>query len=236
MRVIGRSQAVYRRVGGDEMSMVSPDFGFRCMVRVLTVLATFAVVLTIALAGVSYRVPIAFTFHQDSFGRFLGVRLERGWGILGTTKVVDTANPRSFGPTEHSFFVFKLQRCAYPRDFLIRRVTNETGRQFETYQTGGPELSYQGEFQGTFLSIHCIVPLMLTTMLIYLLLRGPIQRRRYARNNQCVKCGYSVTGNITGVCPECGRVIQEVHASDPDGLRVPSSKTAPSAMSKDGAS
>lgn len=31
--------------------------------------------------------------------------------------------------------------------------------------------------------------------------RGLVQR---ARRGLCVKCGYDLTGNISGVCPECG--------------------------------
>lgn len=35
-----------------------------------------------------------------------------------------------------------------------------------------------------------------------------INRREERRaNGQCVECGYSLTGNRSGVCPECGRRI-----------------------------
>ena len=27
---------------------------------------------------------------------------------------------------------------------------------------------------------------------------------RRARNNLCPRCGYNLTGNVSGVCPECG--------------------------------
>jgi hypothetical protein len=32
------------------------------------------------------------------------------------------------------------------------------------------------------------------------------ERRRDMRrqNNLCVACGYNLTGNVSGVCPECG--------------------------------
>jgi hypothetical protein len=35
--------------------------------------------------------------------------------------------------------------------------------------------------------------------------RGPIRRRRRRRRNQCVHCGYDLTGDVSGVCSECGR-------------------------------
>jgi hypothetical protein len=35
-------------------------------------------------------------------------------------------------------------------------------------------------------------------------------RRRARRNGFCQKCGYNLTGNVSGVCPECGTVIKKV--------------------------
>ena len=34
-------------------------------------------------------------------------------------------------------------------------------------------------------------------------LRGPLRERRW-QNGQCVACGFSLHGNTSGVCPECG--------------------------------
>ena len=36
------------------------------------------------------------------------------------------------------------------------------------------------------------------------LFRGPVRRHRRRRRGLCLKCGYNLTGNTTGVCPECG--------------------------------
>ncbi|HEV8693840.1 MAG TPA: hypothetical protein VGQ93_06605 [Lysobacter sp.] len=38
----------------------------------------------------------------------------------------------------------------------------------------------------------------------FALLRGPLRSYRRHRWELCVKCGYSLTGNTSGVCPECG--------------------------------
>ena len=35
-------------------------------------------------------------------------------------------------------------------------------------------------------------------------LRGPWRRHRRGARGQCVHCGYDLTGNLSGVCPECG--------------------------------
>ena len=35
-------------------------------------------------------------------------------------------------------------------------------------------------------------------------------RRRVQNNSACRKCGYDLTGNVSGVCPECGTAIAPV--------------------------
>ena len=34
--------------------------------------------------------------------------------------------------------------------------------------------------------------------------RGPLRRWRRRREGLCLKCAYDLTGNVSGVCPECG--------------------------------
>ena len=38
-------------------------------------------------------------------------------------------------------------------------------------------------------------------------IRGPLRRWRRPRKGLCVKCGYNLTGNTSGICPECGEGI-----------------------------
>ena len=39
-------------------------------------------------------------------------------------------------------------------------------------------------------------------------IRGPTLRRRYRRKRGlCERCAYDLTGNMSGVCPECGMRI-----------------------------
>jgi hypothetical protein len=37
-----------------------------------------------------------------------------------------------------------------------------------------------------------------------------IKKRREARVGTCAKCGYNLTANVSGVCPECGKPIENV--------------------------
>ena len=44
-------------------------------------------------------------------------------------------------------------------------------------------------------------------------IRGPLRRYRRRRKGLCLKCGYDLTGNVSGICPECG-----TPANKPDSL------------------
>ncbi len=41
----------------------------------------------------------------------------------------------------------------------------------------------------------------------WVLLGRPIRRWRGSRHDLCVLCGYNLTGNTSGVCPECGNAL-----------------------------
>jgi hypothetical protein len=38
----------------------------------------------------------------------------------------------------------------------------------------------------------------------FALIRGPYRRYRRRKKGLCLECGYNLTGNTSGVCPECG--------------------------------
>ncbi|RJP34852.1 MAG: hypothetical protein C4547_10250 [Phycisphaerales bacterium] len=49
-------------------------------------------------------------------------------------------------------------------------------------------------------------PAALATLIpIIALIRGPLRRVLRRRRGRCGHCGYDLTGNTTGTCPECGR-------------------------------
>ncbi len=41
-------------------------------------------------------------------------------------------------------------------------------------------------------------------------------RRRYPPGH-CVRCGYNLTGNTSGLCPECGTSIETSSCTEPGG-------------------
>ncbi len=43
---------------------------------------------------------------------------------------------------------------------------------------------------------------------VVVFIRGPMRRFQRMRRNRCLKCGYILTGNVSGVCPECGTPVK----------------------------
>jgi len=83
---------------------------------------------------------------------------------------------------------------------------------------GEPVMEMSGRFDFLYISFGPVkvvtFPLWLPLLLfsIYPLvavLRGPGRRRRHRREQGlCLECGYDLTGNESGVCPECGDTIE----------------------------
>jgi hypothetical protein len=40
-------------------------------------------------------------------------------------------------------------------------------------------------------------------------IRGPVRRYRRRRKGLCTRCGYDLTGNVSGTCPECGTEVKQ---------------------------
>lgn len=56
-------------------------------------------------------------------------------------------------------------------------------------------------------SMSTPLPLLAAVFTIFSLALGaynPMLRRRRRKHNLCEKCSYNLTGNTTGICPECG--------------------------------
>ena len=47
----------------------------------------------------------------------------------------------------------------------------------------------------------CVVLLLFPTIAF---IRGPLRRWRRRKRGLCIRCGYNLEGNVSGVCPECG--------------------------------
>lgn len=58
------------------------------------------------------------------------------------------------------------------------------------------------------LTIPAYLPMVLSALPLSLIVGfGPVRRWRRKRRGLCEHCGYNLTGNESGVCPECGRPV-----------------------------
>lgn len=55
-----------------------------------------------------------------------------------------------------------------------------------------------------FWSVYAVFAAYLT----FAFIRGPVRRWRRRRKGLCVNCAYNLTGNVSGICPECGTKIE----------------------------
>jgi hypothetical protein len=61
----------------------------------------------------------------------------------------------------------------------------------------------------TFLAPCWFLVLVLAAYPTWAFIHGPLLRYRRRRRGECVDCGYSLTGNVSGVCPECGTKTEQ---------------------------
>ena len=54
---------------------------------------------------------------------------------------------------------------------------------------------------------------MLMALDCFAFVRGPLRRWRRRRKDSCVRCGYDLQGNESGVCPECGTEVCTTRAA-----------------------
>lgn len=86
---------------------------------------------------------------------------------------------------------------ALPAGFTILRVNGFRHRSLGSFQLSNVKRTcVQFPFWFAFA--------VLATYPTIAFIRGPLRRYRRRRKGLCVGCGYDLTGNVSGVCPECG--------------------------------
>ena len=85
------------------------------------------------------------------------------------------------------------------------RFTSPTETQMVIWEPGWKSLR---------LGFGAWVPVVVFGLTTYLLWRELVLSRRIRQlANRCRKCGYDLTGNVSGVCPECGATTRHYPAS-----------------------
>jgi hypothetical protein len=90
---------------------------------------------------------------------------------------------------------------------------NDSGQVWRTYPEGahGTQLNWI-EYTTATSTWTVWIPLWIPCLLFGIyptlaLTRAAVVRHRRRRNGLCLRCGYDLTGNVSGVCSECGRGV-----------------------------
>ena len=80
---------------------------------------------------------------------------------------------------------------------------------WEEHHTFHPPLFGLPSIYSSVSLLSIVIPLWLLFILfavypVLAFIRGPLNRYRRRRKGLCIKCGYNLTGNTSGICPECG--------------------------------
>ncbi len=105
-----------------------------------------------------------------------------------------------------------------PLEEQIRQESLRTrgwyGKKLFHYHNGGrshvvPYLRYRNQiwynYAGLVFPLWLVIPLI--GIVPILAFRQPLRHRWRRRKGLCLNCGYKLTGNLSGVCPECGTAI-----------------------------
>ncbi len=152
--------------------------------------------------------PVRSDFSTQGWGARIGSEEGRSMFALAHRgrlhlALADACRPEDFGPP----MVAKMLGPFYVGHYVMAPL-------FEIFSSG-PQTpaqmrrARQWERSGYALIATCSGPLWLLGAILMsypavTLIRGPLRRWHRRRHNCCVRCGYNLTGNISGVCPECG--------------------------------
>jgi len=138
-------------------------------------------------------------YHWGNAGREF--ELDSGGGLIELTYAADTSlvNPLCGWKIAHNDSPNSLWTGVTPgprRAGFAFYVLRTVGRPAGNWRIGGRRL---------FLVFfpHWSVALLASCLPLYCVFRLTVGRKR-RREGHCVHCGYNLTGNLSGVCPECG--------------------------------
>jgi hypothetical protein len=119
-------------------------------------------------------------------------------------------SPRAQAWDEHVQLCSELYRKHWGP--VVAMPASRVGRWFRVgFDSGGTRPG--GPVQAYWLvGLPCWYPLVATAILPACWIRWFRRRRRSIarfRKRQCLECGYDLTGNVSGVCPECGTGVPE---------------------------
>lgn len=146
--------------------------------------------------GTSFR-PVSWTGPENVGPAACGLAVCGGGLLASYWRFVD--NPPPADRRVHIGLIL------YYETEVHHGATGYSGRYREPCPHGLTVSATSGTLVTTVLSLTLWLPLFVFSVYpIAVFIRGPFRRWRRAQKGRCIRCGYDLTGNVTGVCPECG--------------------------------
>jgi hypothetical protein len=191
------------------------------MRRLFTVLSFLSLLLctaTIASWARSYLCIdyMRYTGHQDRLivlngdgeVHFLLMRFQVSWfEIVLTHRVFHNEDLEIGGTLAYSVYTLGNDGVSLP--------VGEMSVWMPRFQREQNQTSSAGTYDGLWLSFPHWMPACLFALSPALYARGIYRRRSNMKRGLCPTCSYNLTGNTSGVCPECGNAIPATSPADP---------------------
>jgi len=155
-----------------------------------------ALSLTVFIAGlVSFWHPLYLDVGRPPIGAFLHVASGFNHGVAFFRWGASVQTPPAAPPERfHRAVVWLGFKWCWQQDF-------DAG----TYRMSDGTLYTVGYHRATCVNApFWVVVALLAIYPLTRLLQVPYRRLRRRRAGLCIKCGYNLTGNVSGRCPECG--------------------------------
>jgi hypothetical protein len=150
--------------------------------------------------------PLTWTYSDGTVG--LGVSESGMWAInamISTRRIslwggvlwIDTSPERNDGRPSGWF----VQRLQLPLGFSV-----PLAKRMPSFRGGRYTDANGGQGSALIVDLPLWIPLLLFSVPTVILWR---QERRRISGGGCRNCGYNLTGNVSGTCPECGTPVPE---------------------------
>ena len=159
------------------------------------------VVLTLATVGTMTVCVLSHIVWADHVGRFI-VTDETGFSYSFEKRT--HLDAETWLTVECSLGYFCLTCWHVSTSPAISRWWGRWGFTIQTGALAGED----PPINRVFLSMPLWFPIVLfASYPVLAFIRGPLRRYLRRRKGLCLSCGYDLTGNVSGVCPECGTEV-----------------------------
>ena len=186
----------------------------KVIITTLTVLA----VATLIPALLSYYAPLERRLDRGRETKWFGVAhgqiyFER-FGDAPNTTVVGVLQTTMLPAYEFRFLGFQAWDCIAGHGGIHPEGTDPRLAGWKRlapgqWETGGFVITLMiSQYRISFFALPFWMPLVLFAAYpLVAFVRGPLRRARRAKRGACPECGYDLTGNVSGRCPECAEPV-----------------------------